>query len=66
MIRVNQTEFDETTIIKEMQYHAAETHTEAKNKACEALIIAELLKQRAAQLKLLDQDSTSSKLIPCS
>jgi peptidyl-prolyl cis-trans isomerase C len=52
MIRVNHTHFDETAIIKEMQYHPAETHTEAKNKACEALIIGELLKQRAAELKL--------------
>ena len=31
MIRVNNTEFDETAIVKEMQYHTAETHTEAKN-----------------------------------
>lgn len=52
MLRVNKTHFDETAIIKEMQYHPAETHTEAKNKACEALIIGELLKQRAAQLNL--------------
>lgn len=53
MIRVNNTEFDETAIVKEMQYHTAETHTEAKNKACEALIISELLKQRAQDLSLL-------------
>ena len=57
MIRVNQTEFDETAIIKEMQYHPAETHTEAKNKACEALIIGELLKQRARELKLQQAES---------
>lgn len=52
MIRVNSTEFDETDVIKEMQYHAADTHTEAKNKASEALIITELLKQRASVLAL--------------
>jgi len=52
MIRVNNTEFDETTIVKEMQYHTAETHTESKNKACESLIIGELLKQRAGDLAL--------------
>jgi peptidyl-prolyl cis-trans isomerase C len=52
MIRVNSTEFDETEIVKEMQYHTAETHTEAKNKATEALIISELLKQRASVLEL--------------
>lgn len=57
MIRVNQTEFDETAIIKEMQYHPAETHTEAKTKACEALIISELLKQRAQELKLQQAES---------
>ncbi len=57
MIRVNTTEFDETAIVKEMQYHTAETHTEAKNKACEALIISELLKQRALDLSLLDGTS---------
>ena len=58
MIRVNNTEFDETAIVKEMQYHAAETHTEAKNKACEALIISELLKQRAQELSLLEEESS--------
>jgi len=52
MIRVNNTEFDETEIVKEMQYHTAETHTESKNKACESLIISELLKRRAAELEL--------------
>jgi peptidyl-prolyl cis-trans isomerase C len=59
MIRVNNTEFDETAIVKEMQYHAAESHTEAKNKACEALIISELLKQRAQDLSLLNEDQKS-------
>ncbi len=57
MIRVNQTEFDDSAIIKEMQYHPAETHTEAKNKACEALIIGELLKQRAAKLNLRQSET---------
>ncbi len=57
MIRVNNIEFDETAIVKEMQYHTAETHTESKNKACEALIISELLKQRAQDLSLLDADA---------
>jgi peptidyl-prolyl cis-trans isomerase C len=56
MIRVNSTEFDETAIVKEMQYHTAKTHTEAKNKASEALIISELLKQRAAKLELVGAD----------
>lgn len=59
MIRVNNTEFNETAIVKEMQYHTAETHTESKNKACEALIIGELLKQRAQDLSILDSDAKS-------
>ena len=58
MIRVNQTEFDETAIVKEMQYHTADTHTESKNKACESLIISELLKQRAEELDLTGEDSS--------
>lgn len=62
MIRVNNTEFDETAIVKEMQYHNAETHTDAKNKACEALIISELLKQRAQELSLLEAGSEGLEL----
>jgi len=60
MIRVNNTEFDETAIVKEMQYHTAETHTEAKNKASEALIISELLRQRAKTLNIENPDADSS------
>lgn len=54
MLTVNQTHIDETTIINEMQYHPAATQTEARNKACETLVIAELLTQRAAALGLLN------------
>jgi len=60
MIRVNNIEFDETAVVKEMQYHTAKTHTEAKNKASEALIISELLKQRASVLKLDGVDVQAS------
>lgn len=62
MIRVNQREFDETAIVKEMQYHAAQTHSEAKNKACEALIIGELLKQRAESLGLFSPEKQETEL----
>ncbi|TNC80011.1 MAG: peptidylprolyl isomerase [Oleiphilus sp.] len=47
MIRVNGAEIDESAILKEMQYHEADTHDKAKNKACEALVVSELLKQKA-------------------
>jgi len=50
MIRVNETEIDETAIVNEMQYHNAESHNDAKNMASEALVIAELLKQQADKL----------------
>lgn len=68
MIRVNNTTFDDNAIVAEMQYHSAETHTQAKNKACEALIVAELVKQRAADLnlavdELATQDDALSNLL---
>jgi len=56
MISVNQTFIDETSIVKEMQYHDSATHADSKNKASEVLIIAELLKQRAIELGYVDQD----------
>jgi len=56
MINVNQTHIDETAIVKEMQYHDSETHTESKNKASETLIIAELLKQRAVELGIVSEE----------
>lgn len=52
MIRVNNTEIEDSALVAEMQYHVAETHTAAKNKAAESLIIAELIKQRAAILDI--------------
>jgi len=55
MINVNRAPIDETSIVKEMQYHDSATHTESKNKASEVLIIAELLKQRAIELGLADK-----------
>ena len=55
MISVNNTQFDESAILKEMQYHNAETETESKLKASESLIICELLKQRAKALNLLTE-----------
>lgn len=57
MIRVNQTEIDETAIIKEMQYHEAASHEAAKQQACEALVIAELLRQRAEALGVASSEA---------
>ena len=57
MIRVNAAHLDEAAIIQEMQYHPAESQTAAKNKACEALIIAELIKQRARELGIVAPDA---------
>jgi len=50
MIRVNDKTLDEEMIHKEMQYHTAGSQREAMIKAGESLIIAELIKQRAAEL----------------
>lgn len=55
MLTINQHRIDESAIINEMQYHPAATPTEARNKACESLVIGELLKQRAAALGLLNE-----------
>lgn len=50
MIKVNNTEIEEGAILKEMQYHDAGSHGEAKHKATEALVISELLQQEARKL----------------
>ncbi len=50
MIRVNDTHIDESLIMKEMQYHVADSQEEAKHKACESLIVTEVLQQRAETL----------------
>lgn len=56
MIRVNDIEIDDNAIVSEMQYHVADTHTQAKNLASETLIISELIKQRASKLGLEADD----------
>lgn len=62
MIQVNQTTITEQTILAEMQYHPADSQRSAMIKAAEALIISELLRQRAAQLglSLCDNDVLAS------
>lgn len=52
MIKVNQTEITEHQVNTEMQYHSAENQRDAMIKASEALVIAELLRQKAVELKI--------------
>lgn len=52
VIHVNGIALAEQSILAEMQHHVAESQREAMIKASEALIIAELLKQRALALDL--------------
>lgn len=52
MIQVNHAQISDKAVMEEMQYHPAESQREAMFKAAEALIIGELLKQRATELGL--------------
>ncbi|WP_241971683.1 peptidylprolyl isomerase [Aliidiomarina sanyensis] len=52
MIYVNETAIPEQAILAEMQYHPAPSQEVAMKKAAEALVIGELLKQRAQALGL--------------
>ncbi len=65
MIKVNQTEISEHQIHQEMQYHAATSQREAMIKASESLVIAELLRQEARQLRIPvdDQDHFVDRLL---
>ena len=47
MIVVNGTQFTESDILSEMQYHPSDSQREAMIKAGESLVISELLRQRA-------------------
>ncbi|OOE72296.1 peptidylprolyl isomerase [Salinivibrio sp. ML290] len=53
-ITVNGIELDASLLMQEVQYHPAETKREAMVKAAEALIINEVVKQRATELSLWD------------
>lgn len=56
MITVNEVTISEDAVLKEMQYHPAPDQPQAMRKAAECLVIAELLRQRASELNLLDVD----------
>ncbi len=55
MIRVNEIEIPESQIFSEMQYYPSATQEEAQFKATEALIIEEVLRQRAIELSLISE-----------
>ncbi|KKO49782.1 peptidylprolyl isomerase [Arsukibacterium sp. MJ3] len=61
MIQVNQTQIPEQDILAEMQYHPAQSQRDAMLKSAEALVIAELLRQRAKMLGLdIDSDGAAT------
>ncbi|MBB3190382.1 peptidylprolyl isomerase [Halomonas cerina] len=55
-IRVGEATLDEATIAREMQYHPADSAGSAQLKAARALVVRELLRQRAAILGLVEAD----------
>ncbi|MBP5980535.1 MAG: peptidylprolyl isomerase [Halomonas sp.] len=62
LVRVGDTSIDEATIALEMQYHPAETAGEAQLKAARALVVRELLRQRANALGLMpSQEPTEAQ-----
>ena len=55
MIRVNEIEIPESQIFSEMQYYPSASQEDAQFKATEALIIEEVLRQRAIELSLISE-----------
>ncbi len=62
-IRVNQQQISAEKIAAEVQYHPAPTQREAIFKAAEALIIGELLGQRAAALNLVRPGDSDDEML---
>lgn len=60
MIQVNHVTLDESRVLSEMQYHPSASQREAMMKAAEALIIGELLRQRAQALGIEGADDVAS------
>ncbi|WP_010626264.1 peptidylprolyl isomerase [Halomonas sp. KM-1] len=56
-VKVGDKSIDEESIAREMQYHPAASADEAKLAAARALVVRELLRQRAVELGLLSADS---------
>ncbi len=62
-ITVNGVTIQQQTVMEETQYHPAESLFSAQYYATRALVIRELLLQRAAQLQLWDKKSDENKVI---
>ncbi|MDN3555819.1 peptidylprolyl isomerase [Halomonas maura] len=58
-IRVGEADIDEGAIAQEMQYHPADSAGTAQLKAARALVVRELLRQRAGQLGLAESDEAA-------
>lgn len=63
-ISVNTVVIPEDKILSEMQYHPGSSQRDSMIKACEALIISEVLKQRANEIEIeTDDDSFVDKVL---
>lgn len=69
IVRVNGVEVSSTAIAQEMQYHPADSQREVVFLAAQALVLQELLKQRAAEINLTvtvkDSESLEEATIRC-
>lgn len=69
IVRVNGVEISSTAIAQEMQYHPADSQREVVFLAAQALVLQELLKQRAAEINLTvtvkDSESLEEATIRC-
>jgi len=61
-IKVNGVLIDEPSVLSEMQFHPAENKRAAMIKAAEALIVGELLKQKAIELNLIPKDAGANSV----
>lgn len=61
-IYVNKTEITDDEIFKEMQFHPAENREAARDEAAKALIVRELLRQRALEQGILKSDASAEAL----
>jgi len=61
-VTVNGVLIEETSVLEEMQHHPAESKREAMVKTVEALIVGELLKQKAVELGLIESTVTSNSI----
>lgn len=60
LIRVGKTFIEEASVAQEMQYHPADSAGTAQLKAARALVVRELLTQRAIELGLMEKETNGS------